>query len=171
MINVNMLRLRLTMERHPRVKNIPPAHKITGVAMINSIQPCNRGAKMRSNDSPGIMLSKARKRIGRVSIPATRVFRPSLLISLPSSSSSPPPSLGSRSIPHLGHAPGPSCCTSGCIGQVQIWLFPTALKAGLIFIRMPHFGQSPGSDDSTPSHIGQKYLALREGLTEVVLGS
>jgi len=40
------------------------------------------------------------------------------------------------------------------------------LKAGLRSSRMPHFGQSPGLSDSTPSHIGQKYLAEAEGVTE-----
>src|SRR3954451_20443785 len=34
------------------------------------------------------------------------------------SSSSTPASIGTSAMPHFGHEPGPTCTTSGCIGQV-----------------------------------------------------
>ena len=59
-------------------------------------------------------------------------------------------------VPHFGHVPGPSCTTSGCIGQVYF----TCLGAGAAgSSAMPHFGQAAGTALSTPGHIGQTYLA------------
>ena len=48
---------------------------------------------------------------------------------------------GSRFMPHLGHLPGLSCTTSGCIGQAYFW--PAALAvavgdgAGLVWVKAP----------------------------------
>ena len=86
------------------------------------------------------------------------------------------PFWGTRFIPHLGHFPGLSDITSGCIGQVYIfcasscwcasevwcsgvlpvaWCWPLSFW-GTRFI--PHLGHFPGLSETTSGCIGQVYI-------------
>ncbi len=63
--------------------------------------------------------------------------------------------IGIKSIPHIGHEPGLSWITSGCIGQVYNNLL--AASSGALTKSIPHTGQSPAfSYTLSPSQcIGQ----------------
>ena len=104
-ISVNMFRLRWTSEAQPRSSSGHPAHSTTGVASTSSIQgwwtPRNIST---SSTAVGGRLSKKRRRMAVYSGFVSSVARLN--------------AIGSSAIPHLGHAPGPGCRTSGCIGQV-----------------------------------------------------
>src|SRR5215510_3623427 len=67
---------------------------------------------------------------------------------------------GSRAIPQIGHEPGRSATTSGCMGQKYSTVgTPTAGSSA-----MPHFGQVPGVSEPTSGSMGQMYCAgLRFG--------
>jgi hypothetical protein len=51
-MRVNMLRLRLTTDCQPRMKNDQPPHRTTGVANANSVQLSACGGASHSNESP-----------------------------------------------------------------------------------------------------------------------
>ena len=51
-------------------------------------------------------------------------------------------SIGTKSIPQMGHEPGPSLITSGCIGQVYFIL--TGVNSGIFSKFIPQTGQLPG---------------------------
>ena len=78
-------------------------------------------------------------KIGTVKSSAIFIFRIKSLYALfPSLSVG---SIGTKSIPQIGHEPGPSCTISGCIGQVY-FVF-AAIKSGAFTKSIPQMGQSP----------------------------
>src|SRR5437868_3659021 len=115
-MSVNMLRLRVRIERAPRLKNGQPAHKTTGVLSTNWIQ--REGSPESHAGAFGIRCNIARKKTGKARAAPIQKRR---LMSINSELSSAPSAeivSGSRAIPQIGHSPGESRWISGCIGQV-----------------------------------------------------
>ena len=116
-ISVNMLRWPVTIERKPRSKNGQPAQRTTGVARASCSHGSIVGPSQRPTGTPSIGSIDMRN-TGSVSAAAIQNRR----VMLRSSGSSSPVSscrvFGSKSMPHFGQAPGPTCSTSGCMGQV-----------------------------------------------------
>ena len=115
-IRVNMFRLRVRTEAQPRTKNGHPPHSTTGVARTSWIQleavaetaSCKAGIRSRPI---------AKTTTGMDSATPTQKRR----VMSRSSSDGPVSAVtmtGSRAMPQIGHAPGPGCRISGCIGQV-----------------------------------------------------
>ena len=77
------------------------------------------GPSHRSNGTPTIGNIES-KSTGTVKTRATQNLRVMSRSSESSSSASGWIDLGSDAMPHLGHAPGLSLCTSGCIGQTYV---------------------------------------------------
>src|SRR3977135_3328359 len=155
-INVNMFRLRVTRDRHPRTKNGQPPQSTTGVAKINS-NHCQvlAEANRMSGDIEGIKSDMATSRIGIVST----VQIQNLLVMFTNSgffSSSAVTVLGSRAMPQIGHEPGLSRTIWGCMGHVYS-VFVAGAVATTGSSAMPHFGQSPGPCWRTSGSIGQVY--------------
>ena len=82
--------------------------------------------------------------------------RSRMLRSSMSSSSGAPAAVvrGSRAMPQMGHGPGLSETTSGCIGQTYSVFALTSSGSRAI----PHLRHEPGLLEVTPGSIGQKYL-------------
>src|SRR3979490_2270711 len=142
-INVNMFKLRVTRDRHPRTKNGQPPQSTTGVAKINSNHSQVLGEANRMNgDTEGAKSDMPTSRIGIVST----VQIQNLLVMFTNSgffSSSAVTVLGSRAMPQIGHEPGLSRTIWGCMGHVYSVLVAGA-AATTGSSAMPHFGQSPG---------------------------
>ena len=116
-INVNMFRLRLTMDSQPRTKNGWPHQSTTGVASANSIQAhvcavsrCCSG--MEGSRSDAMRASKGTARA--MLIHSRRVMSASSGLT----SSAAVISRSSRAMPQIGQAPGSDRTISGCMGQV-----------------------------------------------------
>lgn len=90
----------------------------TLTALLGVKLPADAGVDSVNILPPGSIGSMASANTGSVMIPATmnrrRMSRSSESSSLPACGV-----IGSRAIPHFGQVPGPSCTTSGCIGQVH----------------------------------------------------
>ena len=71
-----------------------------------------------STGLPGNISAIARAKRGSVTSAETRRRRRMSISSSLSPSSSSDTVSGSSAMPQNGHAPGPTCLTSGCIGQV-----------------------------------------------------
>src|SRR5438105_3009566 len=100
-MRVNMLRLRLMMDRQARVKKISPVQRTTGVANANSIHFEIRFGSIDSNSKPGNIGAIAIRTTGTVKTTAIQNFRESDRVSL--SSSAPTATIfGSSDIPHFG---------------------------------------------------------------------
>ena len=123
-IKVNMLRLLLIIDCHPRTKNGKPAQATTGVPRIISIH----FATVAEDQLPtvGIHSFTGKPTNGPMAIIRTGIVSTSPIQNLrekstssgsgPASGSGKP--FGSRAMPHFGQLPGPICSISGCIGQV-----------------------------------------------------
>src|SRR6202047_5465917 len=110
-----MLRWRVIKEFQPRTKNGAPAHSTTGVDNANEIQFDHEGGT--SCRPRWLPISVANT--GRVS---TSAIQNRLVMSINSGSgaSSSETCSGSSAMPQIGQLPGPTCRTSGCIGQVYM---------------------------------------------------
>ena len=115
-ISVNMLRLRLITDAQPRSKNGQPAQSTTGVARRSCsqfdgllpqehVQVGEMPAHLEGQDRAASSTSPIQKR--RV-MSASSGFGPASAVT----------SSGSSAMPQIGQLPGPTCRTSGCIGQV-----------------------------------------------------
>src|SRR5439155_4288461 len=152
-INVNMLRLRLTIEAQPRWKNGQPPQRATGVARASCNQFNRRGEKLRWTGCPGIKSDMARKAIGRLS--ATEIQnRRFIWTSSGLACSSKVTVLGSSAMPQIGHEPGSWRTISGCMGQTYSVLIDGAAGAAGSKA-MPHFGHAPPFESRTSGSIGQ----------------
>ena len=59
---------------------------------------------------------------------------------------------GSSAMPQIGHAPGPGCTISGCMGQVySVWVGATGTS---VSSPIPQEGQAPGLCSRTSGHMG-----------------
>ena len=114
-IKENMLRLRFCTDCQPRTKNGQPAHSTTGDASTNWIQFDSIGS---TKPWPPTMCppisSTTTGAASRAPIQNRRVMSASSGLG----ASSRLMTSGSSAMPQIGQVPGPSCRTSGCIGQV-----------------------------------------------------
>ena len=113
---VNMFSERFRSESHPRRKNGAAPQRTTGVASANWIH-WDAAVGMRSSQADTMGKSMDSTMIGTARAAEIQNRR----VMSASSGSGPVASVaftGSRAIPHFGHVPGPSCRTSGCMGQV-----------------------------------------------------
>src|SRR4051812_16718475 len=143
-----MFGLRFTTDVQKRSRNGHPHQSTTGVASASS--------------SHGISACELKFAIGGI-IPSSsgmesaRPIQKRRVMSRSSGlSSSAEISFGSSAMPHLGHAPGASEMTSGCIGHVHCVFEGANESSGSRAI--PHFGQAPGLSETTSGSIGQMYL-------------
>ena len=113
-----MLGLSGASERAPRTRNGQPAQSTTGAARKSSTQRRTPTGRRSASGRPGIMSLIARTKSGADRAADTTRRRRMSTSSALSSSSSADTSAGSSAIPQMGQAPGPTCRTSGCIGQV-----------------------------------------------------
>src|SRR3954451_5432703 len=111
-----MLRLRLATDCGPRTKNGQPAHSTTGVGKASCTQLDGDAASgCQPNRCPPIS-SATTGSVSSTPIQNRRVmsmssgFGPVSAVGVS----------GSSAMPQIGQEPGPSCRTSGCIGQVKI---------------------------------------------------
>ena len=109
-----MLRWPLRTDAQPRAKNGHPAQSTTGVASTSWAQADAAGPRrcrprtwppISSRNTGTASASPTRKR--RV-MSASSGFGPTSAVA----------SSGSSAMPQIGQVPGPTCRTSGCIGQV-----------------------------------------------------
>src|SRR5258708_40081461 len=112
-MSVNILGLRCMSDAQNLSKNGQPPQSTTGVASKNSIPFFRLGVRWKVELSPNM----ASKSTGSERAALTQNRRRIESYS-GSASTSANTSIGSSAIPHLGHAPGPVCTISGCIGQV-----------------------------------------------------
>ena len=111
-ISVHILGWRLRSESHQRWKNGRPDHSTTGEANANSSQ--GRAAPSRpSKAPPDIAMTNTSKVSGSVRQKRRRKSSSSGLCC-----SSAVGMTGSSAMPHFGQVPGPTCSTSGCMGQL-----------------------------------------------------
>ena len=117
-MSVNMFRFRVMTDRQPRWKKGHAPHRTTGVAKASSIRwrvpPLGR-----SPARPGSMAPIERTSSGALSARLTQKRR-DISASSGFSSSSMDGVIGSSAIPQIGHEPGTSSITSGCMGQVHL---------------------------------------------------
>src|SRR5438477_10956575 len=112
-----MLRRRVTNDLHPRSKSGHPPHSTTGVANNN----CNHALRFAALAS-GLMLSIsaiawAMNGTARIKLTQNRRLM-SFNSAVSSAAGAAETANGSSAIPQIGHAPGLSLRTSGCMGQV-----------------------------------------------------
>jgi hypothetical protein len=110
-IRVNMLSERRSTDCTPRTKNGQPAHSTTGVANSSSsqgTQACGRAKTWPPMSSATTGAASA------APVQRRRVMSTSSSFGPRSSETS----SGSSAMPQIGQLPGPTCRTSGCIGQV-----------------------------------------------------
>ena len=114
-MSVNMLRLRVTSDCHPRTKNGQPAHSTTGVANTNWSQFDQVGSTIICRLARWPPISTTTTGSARASPSQKR-----RLISTSSGFGSDvaATSSGSSAMPQIGQAPGPTWRICGCIGQV-----------------------------------------------------
>jgi hypothetical protein len=113
-----MLGLRFTTDRQARTKKGHAAHSTTGAARAISTKGRTRPGSSDETGWPGSMSPMAMSTTGTARPAATHRRRVMSRSSGFSPVSSTVAVLGSSAMPHLGQSPGPSCSTSGCIGQV-----------------------------------------------------
>src|SRR5437868_248093 len=151
-----MLRLRVRKEFHPRAKKGAPPQSTTGAASAScSHAEARVMPKSCSNpevNMPPILMATRGTVRARPTQKRRRILRSS-----PSSSSDvlSAATRDSSAVPQIGHDPGLSETTSGCIGQTY----------SVVFVRtnsgsrdIPHLGQVPGLSETTSGSIGQKYF-------------
>ena len=103
-------------ERQPRTKNGAPPHSTTMLPSTASPQAATppHGAGSCQPNRCGPIATSSTGRVSATSHQKRRVIERKSL----SSSSSSEGIIGSSAMPQIGQWPGPTCCTSGCIGQV-----------------------------------------------------
>ena len=114
---MNIFRLRLQSEAHPRWKNGQPPYSTTGAERASWIHVEARGVSASPNGFRGSISDHREQERGkrqREEIQNRRRISANSALS----SSVAPMSRGSRAIPQIGHAPGPARTISGCIGHV-----------------------------------------------------
>src|SRR2546421_215001 len=116
-INVNIFRLRLTIDCQKRTKKGQPPQTTTGVAKAHSIQTSARIDPIPAIGFPGRNSLIAIPRRGTVRATLIQNLRV-ILTSSGFGSSSSVKVRGSNAMPQIGQVPGASRTTSGCIGQV-----------------------------------------------------
>ena len=127
-IRLNILRWPVLKDATARSKNGQPAHSTTGVARPNCSQLKMFMPKTSCRCIPGSISAMVINKSGKLSTTLNLKRRVISLSSLVSSSAL--ASLGSKAMPHLGQVPGPTCSTSGCIGQVKMLSLATTFGAG-----------------------------------------
>src|SRR3989344_7453178 len=125
-ISVIMPGIRPRISRHAPIKNTqPPYQKITDPSTSGMyFDPAKVGACRPKN----IMTISEKVTTGMVSTKLTQNLRKNILVECPACLSSEALAeegllfafVGTSAIPHSGHMPGLSFCTSRCIGQVEI---------------------------------------------------
>ena len=151
-INVNMLRLRFTIDCQPRTKNGQPPQSTTGEASPSEIHVTSRGANRLRTGSPGMNSLMASNSKGNVRAVLTQKRR-----FIPISSafcSSPVTMRGSRVMPQIGQLPGASRIICGCIGHVYS-IFSIAALTTDGSKAIPHFGHDPVLGSHTSGCMGQ----------------
>jgi hypothetical protein len=116
-ISVNMFGRRATIESQPRAKSGSAAQPSTGAASASCSQPMAGVPMRRSSAWPASMSPMLRSNSTALNAAATRVRRSMSARSAAKGSSALGPS-GSSAMPQIGHVPGPTWRTSGCIGHV-----------------------------------------------------
>lgn len=115
-ISVNMLRWRVLIEVHPRMKKGAPAQSTIGAASASCTQgetPGDIGCSP-SNSVPIVRASSGTARPAATHQRRVKSTSSGLVASSSEGSS------GSSAIPQIGQVPGPSCRICGCIGHVHI---------------------------------------------------
>ncbi len=115
-INVNMLKLRRTIDATPRSKKGQPAQRTTGVARTSWIHWRARIESRWASGCPGIasdMPSSTTMAVGAIDPQSRRLMSMSSGFGAASSVTV----RGSSAMPQIGHAPGASRTTSRCMGQ------------------------------------------------------
>ena len=112
-----MLRRRVTNDFHPRSKSGHPPHSTTGVANNN----CNHAPRFAAL-AGGLMvnisaIAWAINGTARIKLTQNRRLM-SFNSAVSSAAGAAETANGSSAIPQIGHAPGLSLRTSGCMGQV-----------------------------------------------------
>ncbi len=149
-----MLRFMVWSDRQPRTKKGQPPQSTTGVARANWSHCTECIVSPAGSQEGARSATMASMKSGRDSVVLTQKRR---VMSISSSFFSSAATVrGSRAIPHLGQAPGPSRRISGCIGQVystrvSAWSGVSGSRA------IPHFGQVPGFPSWISGCIGQVY--------------
>src|ERR1700689_407737 len=156
-IRVNMLRLRLTIDCHPRTNSGEPAHSTTGVASTSSSQVRIDAGIARARGWPGIMSDISIAISGIASATAIQKRR---VMSASSGDFSPPAltTRGSSVIPQIGQLPGSERTICGCIGQTYS-VFEADEIGATGSSAMPHFGHDPGWSCRISGCIGHVYDA------------
>ncbi len=116
LIRVNILGDRFWTERQPRTKKGQPHQSTTGVLRRNWVHREN--SPSNHPGASGQRCAMASRKTGRL---RTAPTQKRLVMSRSSELSGAEPAatfFGSRAMPQIGQSPGPSCSTSGCIGQV-----------------------------------------------------
>src|SRR5579884_4260631 len=150
-MSVNILRLRVRSEFHPRSKNGAPPHRTTGAASASCSQAeagdiSNSCSQPDPSMPPMLMTSR-----GMVRPAPIQKRRRMLRNSLSSSAEAEAETMrGSSAIPHLGQLPGLSETTSGCIGHVYSVL---AAEVSSSSKAIPHLGHEPGLLELTSGSI------------------
>jgi len=138
---VNMFRFQVFTDSAPRTRNGQPHQRTTGVASANSIH-CTYSIDRPAGSRPGARSAAIASRNSGVA--SSRLSWKRRVMSISSSFfSSMVTVFASSAIPHFGHAPGCSCTTSGCIGQVYC-VFVASRGVTLGSSAMPQLGQAPG---------------------------
>ena len=112
-----MFRWRDRTDAQPRSKNGQPPHPTTGVATASCAHGSHGAVIQCRTASPPTASPAIGTRSGKVSS-ADHLKRRSMSSSSGLASSSRDATSGSSAMPQIGHAPGVSRTTSGCIGQV-----------------------------------------------------
>src|SRR5271168_207683 len=150
-----MLRLRLTIDCHPRTNSGAPAHSTTGVASTNSIHVRIDPGIIRASGRPGIMSDISIRISGSAS--ATLIQKRRVISASSGDGSSPATAArGSNTIPQIGQLPGSARTICGCIGQTYS-VFETGWIGARDSSAIPHFGHDPGRSCRISGCIGQVY--------------
>src|ERR1700676_1613316 len=136
-----MLRLRLTIDSHPRSNSGAPAQITTGVASDSSIHVRADPGITRAIGLPGIMSDISMSISGSASATLTQK-RCVMSASSGETASLALTTRGSSVIPQIGQLPGSERTICGCIGQTY-----SVFVAGCIGATdsgaLPHLGQDP----------------------------
>ncbi len=150
-----MLRLRLTIDCHPRTNSGAPAHSTTGVASTNSIHVRVDAAIARASGWPGIMSDISISISGSAS--ATLIQKRRVMSISSGDVSSPALTMrGSSVMPQIGQLPGSERTICGCIGQTYS-VFETGEMGATGSSAIPHFGHDPGWSCRISGCIGHVY--------------
>ena len=115
-IRLNIFSFQVAKDRQPRTKNGQPPHRTTGEASAACSQPARVSPMRCMRARPGTNSLMVMASSGNDSATLTQNRRVMSRSSL--SSSEAVASNGSNAMPQIGHVPGPTWRTWGCMGQV-----------------------------------------------------